>query len=414
MENKHIQIDLASLEKFNDLIRKEPFTFKTITIEKNKKKIKYQYFNLLATCVVRIRETTQYINQKELIRKNVCGQAFDFYELICLSSIIVDCVEKIFFCFNHKNISNFPKRSIFKMSNKTKMDDLKFFKFIRSATAVHPANTDRYRKYTKNLNEFYPYVYWIGDIHYFIFKNLTKDYDITLKKRNSRTMSIGGHYLLKTSEFYEFIQCIINALDNLFSDIESIRNEYVNAIRFKKIKSEKCFKNYSSYLMYLYRRLRKIHGTSDFHDAGLVLASGLFKNKLISKEFKNYIKINIKKVIRIMYKNPELVEEENVFDSLYDTKCFVEINPKEGAYISQKFTDYLFRDVKYSILNNKKEFIKKDDNFANDSYFVYRKLEAQMKSLYVNNELELAKTYEDVLFITLQAVYLYWRRKEKK
>lgn len=91
----HHIIDLTEFEKIVELLNQKPFTFKTKTI-KDKKKIKYQYYNQLATCIIRIRETVNYINSKELKYENACGQAFDFYELVNCISIVEGCVESIF------------------------------------------------------------------------------------------------------------------------------------------------------------------------------------------------------------------------------------------------------------------------------------------------------------------------------
>ena len=90
----HHIIDLTEFEKIVELLNQKPFTFKTKTI-KDKKKIKYQYYNQLATCIIRIRETVNYINSKELKYENACGQAFDFYELVNCISIVEGCVESI-------------------------------------------------------------------------------------------------------------------------------------------------------------------------------------------------------------------------------------------------------------------------------------------------------------------------------
>lgn len=79
-------INLAYLEKFNDVIANNAcFCKKTINkrIDKSgKNNYRYQYFNQLCTCIIRIRETSDYLQDFEFKQDNNHRQAFDFYEFI--------------------------------------------------------------------------------------------------------------------------------------------------------------------------------------------------------------------------------------------------------------------------------------------------------------------------------------------
>ena len=58
-------------------------------------------------------------------------------------------------------------KKTFKISNRTRNSDIAFFKFIRSASSMHPAETTKHNKVTKHKFEVYPYATWckIGRAH---------------------------------------------------------------------------------------------------------------------------------------------------------------------------------------------------------------------------------------------------------
>lgn len=92
------RIDLKPLERFCDLTRNDLFPSKRIIVKdkKNKPIGSYLSNNLISVCIVRIRETSQYLNQFQFRKKNEFGEAFDFYEMINCISIIKECVYSLF------------------------------------------------------------------------------------------------------------------------------------------------------------------------------------------------------------------------------------------------------------------------------------------------------------------------------
>ena len=143
-------INLAYLEKFNNIIANNVcFSKKTINkrIDKtSKNNYRYQYFNQLCTCIIRIRETSEYLQDFDFKQDNNHRQAFDFYEFINCLWIIYGCTETVFTIFNQDITKCINNKKSFKKSNKTNADDIKFFKFIRSASAAHPSETTRHQK----------------------------------------------------------------------------------------------------------------------------------------------------------------------------------------------------------------------------------------------------------------------------
>ncbi len=419
MKITNIKLDLSAYKEFQNNIQKEPFiTFKNFNQYNNNNNSNAKNFNKLYTCLIRIEETTDYINSKALKGKNICGQAFDFYELINSISIIVECIIKIFEIFSIKidYEKKFPKGAVFKISNADsdiKLTDYSFFKFIRSASSVHPAKTNRFIGKTKSNDEFFPFVVWIDKK--VVYKRYSIHCDLALKMRDANNELYGGNYFLQSSEFYNFAQCCIDLMGDidLIQKVNSMRNNYIKQIRLDNTLNENTFNNYFEYIHFLYDHLQNIH-EDDFDDAGLLVASDIYQNEIISREFKNYLKIKIKKIVALMKDNPERINSANIFKDLKIDECFLEINPNQTKYIFEKFRTYLIRDLRFAILNDNKEKIKKDDNVNNDSHYVYKILSTKLNSLYTNNELRLAVTYADVIYLTLQAVYFYRKRKGMK
>lgn len=412
MNKRHYQVDLSYLEEFNSFLSMKPFINKVVKIKIKNKTIKYQFYNQLATCVLRIRETTNYINQKELIKINECGQAFDFYELINLISIILGCIETLFDILSAKfPMENFLKNAIFKISNQTKLNDLQFFKFIRSASSVHPAKTTSFRGKTKRLNEVFPYAIWVNSS---ALRDRPKGCDLELWAWSSRTKSKTIYYYLCSDEFYKFLQGILEEIKTLIPILKVIRTGYLKNTCFKKIRSESSFTNYSNYLLYLYRRLKKYNQTDDFFDAGLAIASGIFNNHFISDEFKCYLKDKIPYVVNKLKSNPEEVDDVNIFNDLNTYECFEVINKDRASYVNEKFWDYLYREAKNEILHKNKRLIEnaKANSMAGDNaLWAYALLSTDIRPLFQRDELKIAKTFEDLFELTLQAVYFFWKQK---
>ena len=176
-------IDLTYLENLSELISENYDAFAhaySFKIGKNNKKHKFEYYNLLCTCILRIRETSQYLSTYKFKQENTNGQAFDFYEFVNCLSIIFSCTESLLNVFDCNLKDYVGKKRFFISSNSTREGDYKFFKFIRSAAVAHPDNTSHYSKIAKRTNEIYPYAVWTSKVFDFLMTNKNRDADISL------------------------------------------------------------------------------------------------------------------------------------------------------------------------------------------------------------------------------------------
>ena len=237
IENK-IKINPKIIEEFSKLTATDCIVYRKITIQDNKgRKQKYLTHNQVCTCIIRIIETCKYINTLDLKKENQFGQAFNFYEFVNCCSIVYECINTLFNIFHQKLETFYGKTKVFTKSNKTKTNDIKFFKFIRSASAVHPEHTDRYNKITKLKHEFYPYAIWNIDKNmFFLHKNSPKDFDIGLVSWNSKPTCYNKHYYLYINEFYEFTNEIISCLIYLIPVVNNLIEIDKEKRRCKRLK----------------------------------------------------------------------------------------------------------------------------------------------------------------------------------
>lgn len=415
--------DLYWLEQLDKLISFSDFyAKKIIRIPKDKKtrKVKkFQALNPISTAIIRIKETTQYIIQLKLKHENVCGQAFDFYELLDCISIIEGCIDGLAQIIAQQQLNNLCKENkIFTKQGLAKnFDDLGFFKFIRSAAAVHPIKTDRFTKKTIFRNEFYPWVIWIeSPTNKFLNKN-SNNAELALKTWNSKTKSIGSKYYLHLNEFYDFLKYLLSEIEELISYAKRDIEKYNQNLNLKKVKVLSDFKKYSDYLRYLHERIAKRISDEEYTDGGMLILSHLFDNPLISDEFKDVLKKSVEKVVDLAKTNIIQIGAKDVFDWIDINKVFDEAGSSNQSYVASKFSDYLYQEAFHEIQHKhftKIPKLRSLKNNSSNSFYVWHLLKTDLKNLYKNDELERCKSYIDLYELTLEACYFWQKQKVQK
>ena len=406
-------LKLDQLKSLHEIIiGNEVFQHK-ITMSKGKRGEKryYHIYNQLSACFVRIRETCHYLSDFHFRKSNICGQAFDFYEFVNCISIILGCVENLFGVFNVQLNDYYKSKKVFFKSNKTKQNDIKFFKFIRSASAVHPSETTNYNKITKLKFEVYPYALWAGHLSMFLLDNIPQDFDIELIGWNSRTNSYNNYYYLYINEFYDFVNELLASIKNLIPIVQKIVEENRERERFKVVKSYNEFDRYSDYLIYLRKRLLRKNKNEEFTDGGLLLAAHIMENDIIGYDFKSYIKQRVCNLVLAMKRDIAEVSYNDIFDDLSIYQLIKDWH-KQSDYIAEKFNDYLHRQALYEIKQNEffecdKAFLDYDDNlkYSDAEWSVHLLLEVWDK-LFVNVNIFNAKNFTDIYELTLEEIYL--------
>lgn len=408
-------INLAYLEKFNDVISNNAcFSKKTINkrIDKSEKNTyRYQYFNQLCTCIIRIRETSAYLSDFDFKQDNNHKQAFDFYEFLNCIWIIFGCTETVFSIFNQELSDYIRGKNAFKKSNRTHTDDVKFFKFIRSASTAHPSETTRHQKISHKKIETYPYALWTNSSLTFLFQDGDPNADIELLSWGPKTDSRYKRYYLYISEFYKFINIILDSFKYLIPIANGIVASNKEKLRCKRLKQEKDFNNYHDYVMYLRKRLSKLIDNGEFPDGGLLLADHILQNDKIGTDFKKHIKVKISKLVKQMQFDMEQISFDDIFDDLYLYDVIKGTNENDW-YISQKFHDYLSKESRHEIETGNYSYptLVTSDRCSNADWAVYQ-LSFVSNVIFAKGELHGKETFADIYEIVLQNIYLIKHEK---
>ncbi len=409
------RIDITPIEQFDVLFRHEAIMkLKRVYVETDKKKKKhkrvYYVWNQLCTSMARARNTADYLNELVLTPRNFCGEAFNFYEFLDCSSIIFECVAKIFEDFGVKLSQAYDKEKVFRKSNPGRAPDIKFFRFVRSACAVHPESTNQFIEVVKRQHEFYPYAAWNdGSIREWE-KTVKKDCDIVLSGWNSLPSCFYKNYCLYLDEFYTFLNKIISCLTFLEATVRNLISAYQKSKSCRKIESEETFKDRSSYCLYLRDKIfEKNSKRPKMLDGGLLICSHLLSSPIIGQGFKNVIFASTLEVRARMTRNLEQIESNDAYAPFMDLASIAAALKADNlVYISGKLS-YLEEEAKKEVENDCFRSVMRapeqyvDASFAN-AKFVADKLLA-IEDLIDKNSINTDTSFADLFELLLQTVW---------
>ena len=397
--------NLTYLEKISELVsHNDYFQRKTKSVKgtKGNRGYTYQYYNQVCTCILRIRETSNYLAVFPFKRNNEHLQAFDFYEFINCASIVFGCVEQLFDVFG-LSLENSYSEKAFANSCPGKTSDIKYFKFLRSASSMHPANTNRHSKITKHLFEVYPYALWCKGSVLSYFMKTPSWADVELLSWNAKTRGKYKRYYVSIEEIYTFLGNCLEALKGVVKAMEELLASHKESIRCKWLAHENSFETYGEYLLYLRKRLIDHQLKDEPADGGLQLASFIVENAIISDEFKKYTRNRVSLLVVQMKKDIDQISYHDIFDglSLYDVTegCY------QREYRSEKFHDYLYHETMREIEEGCFIDFRNIDPYDSKRVFSVSLLSDIKDYLYPNGEFEKARSYADLYAITLQRIF---------
>ena len=406
-------LNLTYLEKISELVSyNDYFQRKTKSVKgtKGNRGYTYQYYNQVCTCILRIRETSDYLEHFPFKRSNEFRQAFDFYEFINCVAIVFGCAEQLFNTFGLSLEKSYIGKA-FANSCPGKTPDVQYFKFLRSASSMHPANTNRHNKITKHSFEVYPYALWCKDSVMNFLMKPPKWADIELLSWNAKTKGKYKRYYVSVDEIYTFIRNCLDALKDVVKAMEELLASHKESVRCKRLLTERSFSTYGECLLYLRKRLIKHQPKDEPADGGLLLASFIMENEIISEDFKKYIKERALILVDQMKKDIDKISYGDLFDDLYLYDVIKDCD--QSHYKSEKFNDYLYHEAIREI--EERDFIdfrEEDCSTSNRGYSVLLLCEIKDR-LYPNGEFERARSYADLYAITLQRIFEMKRKQEK-
>ena len=204
------------------------------TQKNNRSNVTYIAWDRICTIMDRLEDTIDYVNGMELGNCRSHRAAFDFYEFINCSAIIIDCIKTMGMIFNIdiRLIEEIEKsQEIFGTEYSITGTDQRFFEYIRSLCVVHPLFTNHQKEYLSE-SKFHccPFVVWSDKYGHF---NGCENSDLMAVVYTSQE---GSHtiwlplYLEQFDKYLgkwiDLIPRVIEAKDNYTDDVyEQFRNE---------------------------------------------------------------------------------------------------------------------------------------------------------------------------------------------
>lgn len=159
-----IHLDPDLIEQFHESLGRHEHISEHISFVegafKGKKYRGVPAWDCICTCVHRIRDGVAYLNDQKLGRMEH-GSAFDFINFINNASVVLDCIQMLADILGVDLSEENSRSSAFGMTGSDgKGTDKAYYEFLRSLCAVHPAGTDRHRRYQGADIVSCPYLIW--------------------------------------------------------------------------------------------------------------------------------------------------------------------------------------------------------------------------------------------------------------
>ena len=353
--------------------------------------IRGPYYTWNRTCAAmdRLEDTIVYLNQLELGKRTNLRAAFDFYDFINNSYIVISCIKTIgrIFRIDDSLIKEIEdSTAVFGEEFAENSNDQKFFEYIRSLCSVHPLCTNHQRMFLNN-SKFHccPFVIWNGSFAF------TRRYESDLEAWIYTSEKDSGYIILPIYiaqferylvKWIDLIPKIIEA-KNSFPDKEYERlknetvknlsdysNNVVQYLSYLKQEHRKRFDYGSDYIFDQYIRVFKVD-LSDNRNAKLLTkyqhairyTLQFVRNELQNMSYEGYENNGIK------YPDPCL--ETTLFDALSSINVYngsfskYAYNLEKLYYLENDYHDPADKHYARSLLEEAKELINKYVHFTN-------------------------------------------------
>lgn len=242
---EQININVDKIKTLSDALKNYIFIIKKTKFKLKKNSTKeYRAIDTIYVSLDRLNDTAIYLNEMVLNRTN-SPQAFDFYDFINNSYVIINCIYHIAEVFNI-DLSDI-KENKYHLQNIIGLDyindecsDDDYFNYIRSISSVHPIVTDRHRKICGESFHTSPFSIWLTGINKNTHLCIRRYVDSEIKDIHLNIYDIYKHIYSKIDFIDEIIK---NINDYIFIEKEKLINT--------NMKSKNDFINYMDYLYYL-------------------------------------------------------------------------------------------------------------------------------------------------------------------
>ena len=349
----------------------------------------YRAWNRTCAAMDRLEDTLHYLNNLELGKNKRTRSAFDFYDFINNTYIVIDCIKTIgrIFKVDNKLIAEIENSTeVFGTRLSENSTDQKYFEYIRALCSVHPLCTNHQQAFL-NGNKFHccPFVSWKSTLTWYDDENA--DLMAFIYPSGVGKTIHHGLYVFQFEKYLtkwiDFIPKIIEA-KNTYTDneYEKLRQEPVKYLSdfegdvvqyLTYLKGEYC-KRFDYGCDYLFDRYRNFF-TIKLSDSRNNMALEKYQNAV--KYSLGFVRSELQNMSYEGYENsgikyPERWIETTLFDSLYNPLPYDSDFSKYGYNLEKTY--YLGSDSSYSeydkmyarnLLEEPKELINRYVHFTN-------------------------------------------------
>ena len=324
------------------------------TYNNNKKE---KAWNSLCAIMDRIDDLVIYLNEKELNNGRWKRCAFDFFEFIEQSAVLIECIDgayKIYgidspksnIIFKHKIFNDNYINQSGKSYEKLKTSDKDYFEYIRALSSVHPSKTDRHKEFQCADLEVSPFVVWKGGIYSL---DSRCNGEIVLVTYSNGSESLLTNKAIYINEIFNFIKFKYYSLNKLSKYVDKYNKYQINFLRNEKLKRIDDFESYNDYLDYLIdeSKNRCCGLEDDIKEIKSILNSKKIKkeNEVQFEKYCNALKFSIN-VIRRQLQNMDF-KCNSICDSLVSDLLQGKIYEQNDGGIDYSYYQGKISDLKF-------------------------------------------------------------------
>lgn len=379
-----ININTQTLKRLRDKINEHQY------ISYNTKYGKYRAWDKICSIMDRLDDTVDYLNELKLNTGKYSRSAFDFFDFMNNSAVVIDCIKELEKIFDVEDERNKISTDIFNKTGKNGGgSDKKYFEYLRSLCSVHPVETSRHKEYQENNFECSPYVVWNNDR---TFNNDGDIYAVVYISKDGMDSKLVNIYI---NQIFKYVNKRVDFIEKIITYIDKYQQDIIESYRNAEMKKEGDFDNYIDYLKNLKKESEIRYGHDYKHNFDELIS--LFNLKLSNdnnKEKMDLYKNALKYAIRFEHNsiqnmrsdgfenNGLLYPQKNIKTSLLYELKLLNSNSAERCkyrYELEKIL-YLSNNTSYSDSNRQWAY-KQLDNIMPflDKYVTFEKVQSDFE-----------------------------------
>ena len=316
--------------------------------------------------------------------------AFDFYDFINNTFIVIDCIKTIgkIFRVDNKLIEEIENStSVFGVEHGENGSDQKYFEYIRSLCSVHPLCTNRQKDYLRDSKlHCCPFVTWRRDLAFGAGRKADLTAFVYPSKPKAKTIYLGlyvSQFEQYLAKWIEFIPKIIEAKNNYTDkEYERLRNEPIKSLSDYS-------DNVAQYLAYLKEEYLKRYDCGneylfDYCIRVFTVKVSDYRNNELLKKYQHallyslkFLKTELQNMSYEGYENTGIqYHDGGIETTLFDVLCSIDTaessfsrygyNIEKLYYLEEDYNDNADKQYARDLLEEAKDSINQYVHFTNE------------------------------------------------